>query len=142
MVVRKALWEDPFAVDGSGMNAELDGANASYFDHGAHYRGATSSQATMAIETPQATGPAGLDWWITPDFDDDPDWRPGGVEPLSAELVTSATDDHIAVSIAVTDRAQARLAAPQDEIQTSSLTFDEISEQYPGIVWPANWWLL
>jgi hypothetical protein len=103
----------------------------------------SSSQAATIIETPQGTGPAGLDWWITPDFDDDPDWQPGGVGSQSADLIAaSAADDRAAPALAVADSAQAWLTLPQDETQTSSLTFDEVAEQYPGIVWPANWWLL
>jgi hypothetical protein len=101
------------------------------------------AQDDTAIETVQATGPAGLDWQVTPDFDDDPGWYPGWIPSPAQDSRT--TGDGVAPQSAVPDTSAVTNAAdepPRDETVTASLTLAELNEQYPGIVWPANWWLL
>jgi hypothetical protein len=105
----------------------------------------TSSPDDAGITTLQNLGPAGLDWRITPDFDDDPGWVPGVVTQPSSEETSTTSDDGIVASdgppdagLAATDTTE----VPRDETVTSSLTLADLNEQYPGIVWPANWWLL
>lgn len=50
----------------------------------------------------------------------------------------ATSDPALDAGSAVTDTTD----VPRDETVTSSLTLAELNEQYPGIVWPANWWLL
>jgi hypothetical protein len=95
----------------------------------------TSSQDDAGIET-QAPSPAGLDWWVTPDFDDDPGWVPGVTVQPPHDETASTTDERAPDAGAVTTDA------PPDETRALSSTLAELNEQYPGIVWPANWWLL
>ncbi|MGE0037849.1 MAG: hypothetical protein AB7S93_19700 [Xanthobacteraceae bacterium] len=98
----------------------------------------TSSLDDASIVTVQAPSPAGLDWWETPDFDDDPGWYPGWI-PSSDQTAPRTDDGAASTSAAVTSSAD---EAPRDETVTASLTLAELNEQYPGAVWPANWWLL
>jgi len=101
----------------------------------------TSSLVDGSIVTVQAPSPAGLDWWVTPDFDDDPGWYPGWIP--SPTQTSAMADDGIATSDPALDAGSAvTVDVPRDETVTSSLTLAELNEQYPGIVWPANWWLL
>jgi hypothetical protein len=102
-------------------------------------RSAISSQADPEVAAVQNVGPAGLDWQVTPDFDDDPGWYPGWI-PTSA--TAPRTDDGAAPTNSATTSSADEPPALRDETQTSSLTLAELNEQYPGIVWPANWWLL
>ncbi len=49
----------------------------------------TPSQGDAGTGLIQDTGPAGLDWRITPDFDDDPGWHPGVIFPPTPRLTTA-----------------------------------------------------
>jgi hypothetical protein len=103
----------------------------------------TSSPDDASIATVQNLGPAGLDWQVTPDFDDDPGWYPGWIP--SSDQASRTSGDGVAPQSAVPDTSAVTSAAdepPRDETVTASLTLAELNEQYPGIVWPANWWLL
>jgi hypothetical protein len=103
------------------------------------------------IAAVQNVGPAGLDWRITPDFDDDPGWQPGVIFPPTTSpddggLRPDAPSQLDAGTEPIPD-ADATGSADEpplrDETQTSSsLTLAELNEQYPGIVWPADWWQL
>ena len=73
----------------------------------------------------------------------DPGWVPGTILPPA----TTDDDDLRPDTDAVEDsdfpsgyRTDAPQAASQDVER--ALTYDEVSAQYPGIVWPVNWWLL
>lgn len=95
----------------------------------------SSSPADAAITTVQNVqnvGPAGLDWRVTPDFDNDPGWVP------PPDLTRSTAESVADASSATTDVAP----AAQDDSRTLSSTFADLSAQYPGELWPANWWLL
>jgi hypothetical protein len=104
------------------------------------------------IAAVQNVGPAGLDWRITPDFDDDPGWQPGvifppttspddgGLRPDAPSQLDAGTEP---IPDADSTTSSADTPPLRDETQTSSsLTLAELNEQYPGIVWPADWWQL
>lgn len=102
----------------------------------------TSSQADPEIAAVQNVGPAGLDWRITPDFDDDPGWQPGIIFPPlpSADdggLRPAALSQHDAGIEQVPDAGSFATGSAdepplRDETQTTSLTLAELNEQYPG----------
>jgi hypothetical protein len=96
----------------------------------------TPSQEDGGVAGGQNITRTGLDWELTPDYDDDPGWYPGWIP--SFDQTAPRTDDGIASPSAVITNVD----EPRDETVTSSLTLTELNEQYPGIVWPANWWLL
>lgn len=97
----------------------------------------TSSAPDTSNVLVQGLGPAGLPWEVTPDFDDDPGWYPGYIPSSSSSPGALRADEGTAPpSAAVTS------SGPDEGSITTSLTAAELNEQYPGIVWPANWWLL
>ncbi len=103
----------------------------------------TSSRADPEIAAVQNVVPAALDWQITPDFDDDPGWVPGVIFPPATTDDDDLRPDTDAVEDSDSpsgDRTDAPQAVSQDVER--ALTYDEVSAQYPGIVWPVNWWLL
>ena len=112
-----------------------------------------TSTAIDGIETLQDVGSSVTHWSLTPDFDDDPGWHPGIVwtgpfdptSPRADNEIASPQDDagiRSVLAAVVTDSADVPEGPPRDGTQASSLTFAELSEQYPGAIWPADWWLL
>ena len=157
------------------------------------------NKAMRRFET-QAPGPAGLDWRITPDFDDDPGWVPGVITQPPADYdlphdrrrhraagyvvarplrksqrfrmcgppstgrlrpddpdwvpgvvfppSTTDDDDLRPDTDAVEDsdppsrRRHGRATSGSPRRGAGNRLKTKSHAQYPGIVWPVNWWLL